>query len=134
MTKMRKYLVWFVSGDYQFLVYQEAYIFTVDYSRYIHKIWIYSMINSFLFWFQNFREHVCKYKGNVIFSLVDTEDIGSCQDSCTSYMPECEFFNYDSDRKICELLDSGERECDMVRGTPTPDFEKCKLDGHIHWP
>ena len=70
----------------------------------------------------------------MIFSLLDTEDIGSCQDSCTSYMPECKFFNYDSDRKTCELLDSGERECEMVRGTPTPDFEKCKIDGHIHWP
>ena len=101
---------------------------------YINQIGIHPTFNAILLWFQNFREHVCKYKGNVIFSLLDTEDIGSCQDNCTTYMPECKFFNYDSDRKTCELLDSGERECDMVRGTPTPDFEKCKIDGHIHWP
>ena len=49
-------------------------------------------------------------------------------------MPECKFFTYDSERRLCELRDSGERECEMVRGTPHPDFEKCKQDGFIHWP
>ena len=88
----------------------------------------------FLFYFQNFREHVCDYKGTVKFSLEDTKDIASCQGACTSYMPECKFFTYDSERRLCELRDSGERECEMVRGTPHPDFEKCKQDGFIHWP
>ena len=48
--------------------------------------------------------------------------------------PGCEWWIYDSASKNCELQPSGHRECDMVRGTPSPDYNKCKTDGHIHWP
>ena len=47
MTKMRKYLAWFVPGDYQFVVNQKAFILKVDYGRYIHKIGIHPISNAF---------------------------------------------------------------------------------------
>ena len=56
----------------------------------------------------------------------------TCQLECVEHS-QCQFFFYDSDSKNCELLNSGKRDCEMIRGTPSPDFEKCKQDGHIYW-
>ena len=76
---------------------------------------------------------MCRYEGRTLIILQSVSNAEDCQLKCKNHS-ECQFFVYDSDTKECELLDSGKRKCEMVRGTPSPDFEKCKQDGNIHWP
>ena len=52
----------------------------------------------------------------------------------TDPVTTCRFFVYDSETKNCLLLNSGERDCDIVRGTPEPNFDECQEDGYINWP
>ena len=56
-----------------------------------------------------------------------------CQLACMAYT-NCNWWVYDAEKLNCELFPSGHRKCDFVRGPPHPDYEKCKQDGHIHWP
>ena len=88
--------------------------------------------------FQNFREGLCGYEGDRLEDLDSIPTLESCQLACQHYKkdPEttCRFFVYDSGLKSCELLNSGERKCDMVRGTPQPEFLQCRDDGYINWP
>ena len=83
--------------------------------------------------FQNFREHLCDYEGDVLENLEHIGDIELCQLAC-SHHGECRFFRYDLEYQDCELLNSDARNCAMVRGTPEPDFHQCGIDGFINWP
>jgi len=86
----------------------------------------------------NFREGLCTYEGDRLEALDNIPSMEVCQMACQHYSLDpattCRFFVYDSETKNCELLNSGERDCDIVRGTPQPDFEQCKKDGLINWP
>ena len=81
----------------------------------------------------NFKEHLCTYTGNIISIEANVSNEKQCQETCRGD-PTCIFFMYDFDSKDCQLIDSYERECDMIRGTPRPDYDQCVLDGNIHWP
>ena len=65
--------------------------------------------------------------------LPQITDVRKCQLSCI-VNSKCGWWIYDENKQVCQLHPSGHRDCDMVRGTPQPDYEKCKIDGHIHWP
>ena len=85
------------------------------------------------FHFQNFKEHLCNFLAETIDDLTQIVDVRKCQQACIAN-PECGWWIYDEENLICQLKRSGHRECDMVRGTPHPDYKKCELDGHIYWP
>ena len=76
---------------------------------------------------------MCQYEGETLTILHNVSNSETCQSSCKEHS-ECQFFVYDSALKECELLDTGDRNCEMIRGTPSPDFAKCKQDGNIYWP
>ena len=89
-----------------------------------------------LFRFQNFREDSCDYSGDILEHLELIKDTKTCQLACEHH-DDCAVFVYDLESQFslnCMLLNSGKRSCDVVRGTPQPDFEKCKEDGNIFWP
>ena len=47
----------------------------------------------------------------------------------------CTYFQYDKQEKICKLHTDlvATRVCDMVHGTPEPDFQTCLDDGKVPW-
>ena len=54
--------------------------------------------------------------------------LSECQEACV-HRPGCEYFVYDIDTEDCELLAAPTRECDILRGPPTPSYEECTRDG-----
>jgi hypothetical protein len=73
---------------------------------------------------QVFVEGYCRYEGNLLEHLEKIESAIQCQFAC-SFVPKCNYFLYDIDLKDCELLDDEKRDCDLLRGPPSPDLLDC---------
>ena len=84
--------------------------------------------------FQNFRQDYCRFDFSLLENLEDIETLSECQEAC-EYISNCSYFVYDNPNKICKLntMESSRRICDIIHGTPEPDFNACVNDGHLDW-
>ena len=76
---------------------------------------------------QDFKEGSCMFEGSLLehLSLITDED--SCQAAC-QHVPACQYYIYDTNTKDCQLLDSSNRQCDLIRGSRNgPDYRKCMM-------
>ena len=67
------------------------------------------------------------FEGSLLehLSLITDEDI--CQAAC-QHVPACQYYIYDTNTKDCQLLDSSNRQCDLIRGSRNgPDYRKCMM-------
>jgi len=82
----------------------------------------------------NFREDYCRYDGSLLDTLEKIETMSKCQMAC-QFINGCTYFQYDKQEKICKLHTDlvATRVCDMVHGTPEPDFQTCLDDGKVPW-
>ena len=64
----------------------------------------------------------------------DIDSLSECQLAC-EYVSNCSYFLYDNPTKTCKLYteESTKRICDIVHGTPEPDFNTCIERGNIPW-
>ena len=48
---------------------------------------------------------------------------------------KCSYFVYDKPKKTCKLYtnESSKKICDIIHGTPDPDYNTCIKDGYISW-
>ena len=51
------------------------------------------------------------------------------------YVSNCNYFLYDNPTKTCKLYtnETSSRICDIIHGTPDPDFNTCIEEGIIPW-
>ena len=119
MMKVKKFRAWY---DKTFLMYVFVSVIIPE------KIFYILIISH-----QNFREHLCNFLTETLADLPQITDVRKCQLACI-VNPKCGWWIYDENKQVCQLHPSGHRDCDMVRGTPLPDYEKCEIDGHINWP
>ena len=84
--------------------------------------------------FQNFRQDYCRFGFSLLENLEDIETLSECQEAC-EYVNNCSYFVYDSPTKICKLntMASNRPVCDIIHGTPEPDFNTCVNDGQLDW-
>jgi len=82
----------------------------------------------------NFREDYCRFEFSLLENLENIESLSECQMAC-DYINNCTYFVYDNPTKICKLntLASSRPVCDIIHGTPEPDFNTCVNDGHLEW-
>jgi len=82
----------------------------------------------------NFREDYCRFEFSLLENLEDIETLSECQLAC-QYINNCSYFVYDAPTKICKLntIASSRPICDIVHGTPEPDFNSCVNDGNLDW-
>ena len=83
---------------------------------------------------QNFREDYCRFEFSLLENLEQIGSLSECQLAC-QYITNCSYFVYDKPTKICRLntLKSNRPICDIIHGTPEPDFNTCVNDGHLIW-
>ena len=57
-----------------------------------------------------------------------------CQVACR-YISNCKFVIYNKNSRECQLHTSeiGDRKCDIVHGTISPNFKDCVRDNKIPW-
>ena len=55
------------------------------------------------------------FEGNLLEHLNMIKDESTCQLAC-QHVDACKYYVYDNVQKDCQLLDSDERSCDMVKG------------------
>ena len=48
-----------------------------------------------------------------------------CQSACQLLGSHCQYFIFDQDIRDCQLLDSGNRKCEIVIGPAKPTQEEC---------
>ena len=91
-------------------------------------------ISSQIDFFQNFREDYCRFEFSLLENLEDIETLSECQLAC-EYINNCSYFVYDRPTKICKLntMASNRPVCDIIHGTPEPDFNTCVNDGQLDW-
>jgi hypothetical protein len=53
-----------------------------------------------------------------------TED--QCQLACLFHR-DCQYFVYNRDIEECELHDSEKRNCNVIKGPPSPTLEECQI-------
>jgi len=82
----------------------------------------------------NFREDYCRFEFSLLENLEDIATLSECQLAC-EYINNCSYFVYDSPTKICKLntMASNRPVCDIIHGTPEPDFNTCVNDGQLDW-
>jgi len=82
----------------------------------------------------NFREDYCRFEFSLLENLEDIETLSECQLAC-EYINNCSYFVYDRPTKICKLntMASNRPVCDIIHGTPEPDFNTCVNDGQLDW-
>merc|ERR1712038_102982 len=82
----------------------------------------------------NFREDYCRFEFSLLENLEDIETLSECQLAC-QYINNCSYFVYDAPTKICKLntIASSRPICDIIHGTPEPDFNSCVNAGHLNW-
>jgi len=82
----------------------------------------------------NFREDYCRFEFSLLENLEDIETLSECQLAC-QYINNCSYFVYDAPTKICKLntIASSRPICDIIHGTPEPNFNTCVNDGHLDW-
>merc|ERR1712038_843245 len=82
----------------------------------------------------NFREDYCRFEFSLLENLEDIETLSECQLAC-QYINNCSYFVYDAPTKICKLntIASSRPICDIIHGTPEPDFNSCVNDGQLDW-
>ena len=76
-------------------------------------------------YFQAFLEGVCHYSGNILEHLDSLATEDQCQLACLFHR-DCQYFVYNHDIKECELHDSGKRNCNVIKGPPSPTYEECQ--------
>ena len=56
----------------------------------------------------------------------DITNENTCQEVC-QHIGACQYFVYDTKPRDCALYDSGDKDCDVMGGPPTPNYdEACK--------
>jgi len=82
----------------------------------------------------NFREDYCRFEFSLLENLEDIETLSECQLAC-QYINNCSYFVHDAPTKICKLntIASSRPICDIIHGTPEPDFNTCVNDGNLDW-
>ena len=83
----------------------------------------------------NFREDYCRFESSSLLeNLEDIGSLGDCQLAC-SYISKCDFFLYDVSKRVCKLNTNAFhfRKCDIVHGSPTPDFQSCLDSNQVLW-
>ena len=77
----------------------------------------------------SFLEVNCVYNGlELAYQPPDGEvdRIGRCHEFCQDFKPfGCAYWLYDTPTGVCTLLDSQERKCFGLSGTPKPDLDLC---------
>jgi len=72
-----------------------------------------------------FQNEYCILEGGILEHFSEIPDEETCRLVC-DHLPTCKFYMYDVETKDCELRDSDEFNCDMVRGSPdAKDYDKC---------
>jgi len=82
----------------------------------------------------NFREDYCRFDFSLLENLDDIDSLSECQLAC-EYVSNCSYFLYDNPTKTCKLYtdESSQRICDIIHGTPEPNFNTCIEEGYIPW-
>jgi len=82
----------------------------------------------------NFREDYCRFDFSLLENLDDIDSLSECQLAC-EYVSNCSYFLYDNPTKTCKLYtdESSKRICDIIHGTPEPDFNTCIEEGYVPW-
>lgn len=82
----------------------------------------------------NFREDYCRFDFSLLDNLEDIDSLNECQLGC-QYVNNCSYFLYDNPTKTCKLYtnESSRKICDIIHGTPEPDFNGCVANGYIPW-
>merc|ERR1712126_449774 len=75
----------------------------------------------------NFQLQYCMFQGDLLEHMNDIKDVDTCQLACSFYN-ECKYYIWNKKNEECTFLTSGLRECDTLRGLPTPDYkESCNI-------
>ena len=53
------------------------------------------------------------------------KSVEKCQEFCRT-ADNCKYFIYNKREEDCELRDDDVRQCDIVRGPPSPGYEGCE--------
>lgn len=82
----------------------------------------------------NFREDYCRFDMDLLDNLEHVLDITQCQMAC-QHRTHCNFFVYFQHDHVCKLQTTNfaNRVCDIVHGTPDPDFQTCLDDSKVSW-
>ena len=53
----------------------------------------------------------------------------------SKFVNKCSYFVYDKPKKTCKLFtnESSKKICDIIHGTPEPDYNTCIESGYIPW-
>ena len=66
------------------------------------------------------------FEGNLLEHLNMIEAEATCQLAC-QHVNACKYYVWDNVQNDCQLLDSDERSCDMVKGLQgAKDWDECK--------
>ena len=83
-------------------------------------IWV-----RYYFVFQLFTGGYCKYQGSLMENYENIPSKEVCQQACL-LDTKCQYFIYNAREKNCEILDDDHRQCDTIRGPPSPNYEVCE--------
>ena len=68
------------------------------------------------------------FEGSLLEHLNLITDEDSCQAAC-QHVPACQYYICDANTGDCQLLDSSDRQCDLIRGSRnSPDYRKCMIN------
>ena len=81
-----------------------------------------------LLFIQPFTEGYCTFTGDILDNLDDIFDINICQTVC-KLNQLCEYFLYDTELKDCKTYKSVTRDCDIIRGPPSPPYDPQECQG-----
>ena len=61
-------------------------------------------------------------------------DESACQSAC-AFDTDCSYFIYNKLESDCKMYDSMARDCDLIRGTPTPPYGDldCETNHTMIW-
>jgi len=82
----------------------------------------------------NFREDYCRYDNSLIQNVEHIETLSECQDAC-KFTYNCTYFQFNKQEKSCKLNTdlASNRVCDIIHGTPEPNFQTCLDNGKVQW-
>ena len=92
--------------------------------------WIYLITNILQFFTQGY----CTYTGGLLDNLIMVPDESACQSAC-AFDTDCSYFIYNKLENDCKMYDSMARDCDLIRGTPTPPYGDldCETNHTMIW-
>ena len=77
--------------------------------------------------FQRFTEGYCRFEGSLMENFENIPNEETCQRFC-HLSPICKYFIYNKREKVCEILDDDHRQCDTIRGPPSPGYQECQIE------